>query len=399
MPAWIAIVAGFVTILVSLGIESARLDRIRRALVLRIGVTGTRGKSSVTRLIAAALRGAGYRVVAKTTGSRPMLIHSDGSEERLDRAGAPSILEQKKLLFLARDEGADAVVSEIMSVLPENQAVESAKILGLNVCVLTNVRVDHESEQGSSKPEVAKALSSSVPSGGVLVCAAGADLPELRGEAARKGSVLRVAPPRMPEAMRAKMPRLAYDEFDDNLATALETCLALGLDGEQALLSMADAVPDLGALRSWSWIDEESGAAVTFTNAFAANDVESSLAVLDRISSRPAGSNAAPLVGILNLRADRGERTLQWLRAFLDGLPSGLAAIHAIGFHAGLVRRRLAAAGIRCGAESGRDPEALFRRLLETYPSGFRAVGLGNMAGPGAAIVDWFARRGTIDAR
>jgi poly-gamma-glutamate synthase PgsB/CapB len=387
------------TILVSLGIESARLGRIKRALVLRIGVTGTRGKSSVTRLIAAALRGAGYRVVAKTTGSRPMLIHVDGSEELLDRAGSPSILEQKKLLFLARDEGADTVVSEIMSILPENQAVESAKILELNVCVITNVRVDHEGEQGSSKPEVARSLSSSVPDGGVLVCAAGADLPELRVVAARKGIELRVAPPSLPEALRGKMPRLAYEEFDENLATALETCLALGLDGQQALFSMADAVPDLGALRAWSWVDEGSGATVRFTNAFAANDVESSMAVLERIASQPDAASATPLVGILNLRADRGERTRQWLRALRGGLPPGLAAMHVTGLHAKLVRRRLRAAGVRCGAGSDRDPAALFRGLLESYPDGFHALGLGNMAGPGAAIVAWCAGRGKPDAR
>jgi gamma-polyglutamate synthase len=398
VSAWIAIIAGFMTILVSLGFESARLGRLQRALVLRIGVTGTRGKSSVTRLIAAALRGAGYRVVAKTTGSRPMLIHSDGSEELIERVGAPSILEQKKLLFLARDEGADTVVSEIMSILPENQAVESARILALNVCVLTNVRIDHESEQGSSKPEVAKALSSSVPDKGLLVCASGADLPELRVVAARKGSTLRVAPPRLPEAWRGKTPRLAYEEFEDNLSTALETCLALGLDGQRALLSMSDAVPDLGALRTWAWADERTGAPVSFSNAFAANDVESSLAVIDRIVSE-SDANAVPLVGILNLRADRGERTLQWLRAFRAGLPSGLAAIHVTGVHERLVRRRLRAAGIRCGVGSGRDPAALFRTLLETYPAGFRALGLGNMAGPGAAIVAWCARRGRLDAR
>ncbi len=396
VPFWIAIIAGFTTILLSLGVESARLGRIRRGIAVRVGVTGTRGKSSVTRLIAAALRGSGYRVVAKTTGSRPMLIHVDGSEERVDRAGLPSILEQKKLLFLARDEGADAVVSEIMSILPENQAVESAKILALTICVVTNVRIDHESEQGSTKPEVAAALSGSVPAGGILVCAAGADLPELRVEAARKGASLRVASPCLPEDVGGRMPRLAYDEFEENLSTALETCLALGLDGEQAVRSMADAVPDLGALRTWSWIDAASGAPVSFTNAFAANDVESSLAVLEKVASVPA---AAPLVGILNLRIDRGERTLQWLRTLRAGLPSGLSAIHVTGAHTKLVQRRLRAAGIPCSAAQGRDPAALFRGLLEAYPAGFRAVGLGNIAGLGAAIVEWCSTPGALDAR
>jgi poly-gamma-glutamate synthase PgsB/CapB len=332
-----------------------------------------------------------------------MLIHTDGSEELVDRAGTPSILEQKKLLFLARDEGADALVSEIMSILPENQAVESTKILALNVCVVTNVRIDHESEQGSSKSEVAAALSGSVPSGSpsgaILVCAAGADLPELRAEAERKGCSLRVAPPCLPEALRMKTPRLSYDEFDDNLATALETCLALGLDGDQALQSMADTVPDLGALRTWSWIDGASGTPLSFTNAFAANDIESSLAVLQKIASKPVTGSDYPLVGILNLRSDRGERTPLWRRAPPPGLPAGLAALHVTGLHAPLVQHRLRTAGIQCSALRGREPAALFSRLLEAHPAGFRAVGLGNIAGMGAALVDWCAGQGRLDAR
>ena len=38
----------------------------------RVAVTGTRGKSGVTRLIASGLRASGAKVVAKTTGSRPV---------------------------------------------------------------------------------------------------------------------------------------------------------------------------------------------------------------------------------------------------------------------------------------------------------------------------------------
>ncbi|MCK7480234.1 MAG: hypothetical protein M0C28_25450 [Candidatus Moduliflexus flocculans] len=72
---------------------------------LRIGVTGTRGKSSVTRLIAAALRGSGRRTLAKTTGSRPMLILPDGTEREIPRPGPATILEQKRLLRIARAEG------------------------------------------------------------------------------------------------------------------------------------------------------------------------------------------------------------------------------------------------------------------------------------------------------
>src|SRR6266403_1708987 len=53
------------------GIVAWRHRRALRAIPVRIHVAGTRGKSTTTRLIAAALRAGGRNVLAKTTGSAP----------------------------------------------------------------------------------------------------------------------------------------------------------------------------------------------------------------------------------------------------------------------------------------------------------------------------------------
>ena len=72
------------------GILEYRLHlRNVRAIPIRVHVNGTRGKSSVTRLIAAGLRAGGVRAVAKTTGSAARYIRADGSEEPVVRAGPP----------------------------------------------------------------------------------------------------------------------------------------------------------------------------------------------------------------------------------------------------------------------------------------------------------------------
>ncbi|MEO7117435.1 MAG: poly-gamma-glutamate synthase PgsB, partial [Candidatus Limnocylindrales bacterium] len=53
--------------------------RISR-LAVRIHVNGIRGKSTVTRLVAAVLREGGYVTVAKTTGSAARVIGPRGEE-------------------------------------------------------------------------------------------------------------------------------------------------------------------------------------------------------------------------------------------------------------------------------------------------------------------------------
>ncbi len=104
-------------------VEAIRLRRALRAIPIRIHVNGSRGKSSVTRLVAAALREAGIRTVAKTTGSKARLILPDGSEEPVIRLGGPNIGEQVGILDRARRLGAEAVVMECMAIRPDLQRI------------------------------------------------------------------------------------------------------------------------------------------------------------------------------------------------------------------------------------------------------------------------------------
>ena len=65
--------------------EAVRARRDRKALRHVIYVNGTRGKSTVTRMIAAGLTAGGQRVLCKTTGTLPIAIHPDGRQELIER--------------------------------------------------------------------------------------------------------------------------------------------------------------------------------------------------------------------------------------------------------------------------------------------------------------------------
>ncbi len=108
--------------------ERIVLERRLKKIPLRIAVTGVRGKSSVVRLVAAALRASGRTVLARTTGSRPVFIDPDGSEHEIPRRGSPNLLEGKTLLERAVKLGADVLVCELMSITPEYLRLEARRL-------------------------------------------------------------------------------------------------------------------------------------------------------------------------------------------------------------------------------------------------------------------------------
>src|SRR6185503_7203186 len=92
-----------------------RLGRIP----IRIHVNGSRGKSSVTRLIGAVMRATGKVMVTKTIGTAARFILPDGHEVPIFRPGRANIIEQLKVVKKAHELGAEVLVAECMAVTPE----------------------------------------------------------------------------------------------------------------------------------------------------------------------------------------------------------------------------------------------------------------------------------------
>ena len=159
------IILGVLAIILLAGglIEFRYHQNILSAVPLRIHVNGTRGKSSVTRLIAAGLREGGKRTFAKTTGTAPRVIDAEGMDRIIHRLRRPSIGEQIRLLNYFAKEEPDAVVMECMAVQPQYQWISEHQMVRSHIGVITNVRPDHLEEMGPTKEDVAYSLCNTVP--------------------------------------------------------------------------------------------------------------------------------------------------------------------------------------------------------------------------------------------
>ena len=77
--------------LLHLVLEALQVRRDRKKMTHVIYVNGTRGKSTVTRMIAAGITAGGHRVMCKTTGTLPIAIYPDGHQEEVKRHGPANI--------------------------------------------------------------------------------------------------------------------------------------------------------------------------------------------------------------------------------------------------------------------------------------------------------------------
>jgi len=263
--------------------ERIVLDRWLNSIPLRISVTGTRGKSSVTRIIASILREHGKKVLAKTTGSEAKWILPDGTERDVKRRGVPSILEQKKLIKQAKDLNVDCIVSEIMSIHPENHFVESQQILQPHIVVTTNVRLDHTDAMGNTLEQIASVFSQDVPEKAIVFISENEIFAIFSSAVERKsGQLFRVAP-EISHRLKAYNFNSIKNEFGENIDLAYAVAKYLDIDDRVIANGISKANHDIGHLKIWEFYVENKKKNLYFVNGFAANDPQSTLNLIAKI--------------------------------------------------------------------------------------------------------------------
>lgn len=360
-------------------IEAIQIRKLRKRLKKVIHINGIRGKSTVSRLVDAGLRSAGYKVFTKTTGTSPRIIDVHNAEREIPRQGKANIREQIQALRWAVRQHADILIVECMAVKPVLQAVCEHAILRSDVTAITNVRADHLDEMGKTLDEIAVSLSNTIPDHAAFFTADAAYFDFFTQQCAPKHTKVFLSGD-LQDAYRAI-------DFPDNVALALDICAYLGVDKTKALEGMKNYRKDPGCFTIISYLNEQKRT-LFFINTLAANDPHSTEIILKKAASQEYWHHKRFL--LINNRADRMSRLEQYVQ---------FAVAHQKLFDIILI--------------SGESKQLFYQRLqpqigcaniiivdnmqyFETLKEDAVIFAAGNICRSGKILADYFEQRGTL---
>ena len=367
-----------------------------KKIPIRIHVNGTRGKSSVTRLIAAALKAHGIRVFAKTTGTLPRMIFPNGKEFPVYRPSGANIIEQLRIISLSAEQQAEVLVIECMALQPPLQSLCELKLVQATHGVITNARADHLDVMGPEEIDVVRALLGTTPKGTKLYTCEQDYLEEFRVACEdRQSELIPISQEDCVAISDEEMSKFSYVEHKENVALALKIASDLGVPREVALKGMYEVTADIGALREY--LVSYFGRDLIFVNGFAANDPESTEMIWNLSIDRHRSVDRKVMV--INCRVDRPDRTLQLSQSILDWQTADYYVLIGTGSYP--LMRRLVDAGFDASQiiyAERMGVAQIFEELLSVAGHQTLLMGVGNIKGPGLELVKYFKNRSRLDS-
>ena len=375
-------------------IEFALHQKRIYSIPIRIHVNGTRGKSSVTRLIGAALRQGGFKTITKVTGTYPRLILEDGTETAIYRKTGANIIEQLSVTRFASKRKADALVIECMAVQPQYQWITETKMIHSTIGVITNVRMDHVEIMGYSLDEICDSLGKTIPKNHDLFTAENVIFNRLKRISEWKNAKIHQVDESI--VTEEEMQGFKYFEHKENVALALEVSKHLGIKREVALKGMYKAIPDAGVLKL-SKI-EILGKRINFLNGFAANDPQSTLMIWEKIKT---GNKLKGLrIVLLNTRQDRLERAKQLSWLITTKMINDFDYLVLIGQSTQMVEDLCVENGIKMSRILNlgmTEPESVFDAIHSYTENESTVFAIGNMGGMGGSVAEYFENRSVLN--
>jgi poly-gamma-glutamate synthase PgsB/CapB len=362
-----------------------------QSIPIRIHVSGTRGRSGVTRLIAAGLRAGGIRACAKTTGAVPRIIFPDGSEYPVFRPSRANVIEQLRVVRAAAQVQADALVLESMALQRAGSSQSESRLVQATHGVITHVRSEPEDARRSELTEVARTLAATVPVAGRLYTAEQRHLTLLKQAGADRGSeVIEIGDDDVASVSWDELDGFPYVEHPDNVALALKVCVDLGVDREAALRGMWQAQPDPGVMTVYR--AEEPGQSMVFINGFSTNDPDTTGKIWALIVRRYGQSRRR--LAVVNCHAERADRSRQLADACLTWSPADHYLV--VGSGTRTFSQRAMALGMdpdRVTCLEKVTKTQLLAAMDRMAGSSALVMGMGNISGAGLDLVQHFRKR------
>ncbi|TWT36924.1 Capsule biosynthesis protein CapB [Posidoniimonas corsicana] len=384
-------------LLVSAGAAESFFHRRRlNQIPTRVHVNGTRGKSSVARLIAAGMRESGIRTCCKTTGTLPQMILPDGTEFPVFRPAGANVIEQIRIVDAALEFGAESIVMECMALIPYLQFLSENKLVRATHGVITNAREDHLDVMGPGERDVALALLGMVPPGQKLFTAERDHIDLFQKVCDDRGAqLIAVTEEDVAAITPLDLAGFPYVEHAENVALSLRVCEDLGADRATALRGMWAAKPDTGAMVAHEM--DFFGREIKFVNGFAANDPESTERIWKMALERYP--DVKRRIAVFNCRVDRPDRSAQLGRVIAQWPQADYYVL--IGTGTFMFAREAVKQGIdalKLVFLEDRKADEIFERVIELSAGSALVMGMANIGGVGLDVVRYFANRSTMRA-
>jgi gamma-polyglutamate synthase len=374
--------------------EYTRHQKRIYSIPIRIHINGTRGKSSVTRLIGAGLRAGNISNITKVTGTFPRLIIEDGTETYIHRKSSANIIEQLDIVKFAAGRKVKALVMECMALQPQYQTITEHQMIHSNICVMTNIRIDHTDVMGHTLMEIAETLGRTIPKNEHLFTSENVIPDTLKQMADKRNTITHFVD--LQTVSHDEMKGFRYIEHRENVALALAICEHLNIDRETALKGMYDAIPDAGVLTCSRVVAFQKN--LVFYNAFAANDPDSTLMVWQKIRDE-IGFEGKRIV-LLNTRQDRLYRAKQLAEMVAMKIKDEIDYLMLIGQSTEVVEGMALSCGIpgnKLVVVGWTTPAEVFEKILSVTEKTSTIVAIGNMGGMGAETVEFFENRSMMN--
>jgi poly-gamma-glutamate synthase PgsB/CapB len=368
-------------------------QRTLRRIPVRIHVNGTRGKTSVARLIAAGLRAGGKRVYAKTSGTLASVTNENGAEFPVFRFSQPNIIEQLRILRRVSRNRPEMVVIECMALQPRFQSLTETQMIRSTHGVITNARRDHLDVMGPTGRDVALALAGSTPIKGRLFTAEKKHIDIFDFAAKDRGTSIRqTSDAEVASISHDDLARFQYQEHAENVALSLGICEELGVPRDIALEGMTGLAPEPGATQIYKLSFHKRE--LVFVNAFAANDPESTRRIWNRVTARYTPEAGYRRIAVVNCRSDRPQRSQQIAKAAASWAHTDHFIV--VGYGTIIFLREASRRGIspeRLTVEEGASASDIVETILEVGGQRAVIVGMANIKGVGGSIARYFGNR------